>query len=201
MHRSHELQPREYAAYSTPLLSLFSGLEGMEEEAMRDPTAIPIEFDPRTKRMSGVAYHGNTPFDVPFISHIEGNLWVGGCETGLILPKNILHVVSLYPWERYKIGHKIASESYHYFYDADVPDAGQIRAVADYVRTFCLSDAPTLLHCQAGLNRSNLIAAVVLIDAGRTAEEAIALLREKRSPAVLCNRKFSRWLGQYERYS
>lgn len=163
-----------------------------------DPTAIPIEFDPREQRMVGTAIHGDTPFDVPFVSHIEGNLWTGGCQTGLILPKNIVHLVSLYQWERYKIGHKLASESYHFFYDADVPDVEHLRALSAWVR-YCMMDGPTLVHCQAGLNRSGLVAALVLMDAGRTADEAITLLRAKRSPAVLCNPKFERWLRQLKR--
>lgn len=68
-----------------------------------DPTRIDISIDPTVRRMKGVAYHGNTSFDVPYISEIGHNLWQGGCTTGLRLPENIRHVVSLYPWERYTI--------------------------------------------------------------------------------------------------
>lgn len=51
-----------------------------------------------------------------------------------------------------------------------------------------------LIHCQAGLNRSGLLAARTLMKRGHTADEAIALLREKRSPLVLCNDAFENWL-------
>mgnify|MGYP001561544085 FL=1 len=53
---------------------------------------------------------------------------------------------------------------------------------------------PTLVHCQAGLNRSGLVAANALRLRGMPASEAIALLRRQRSPAVLCNSAFEEWL-------
>jgi len=60
----------------------------------------------------------------------------------------------------------------------------------------CREDGPTLVHCQAGLNRSSLVAARALVLGGMTADDAIALIREKRSPACLCNPAFERWLRQ-----
>jgi hypothetical protein len=51
-----------------------------------------------------------------------------------------------------------------------------------------------LIRCQAGVNRSGLITALVLMLDGRTAHEAIALIRERRAPAVLSNDHFVRWL-------
>ena len=54
-----------------------------------DPTKIDIEFDPLRQRMVGISAHGLKPFDVPFISEIVPDLWVGGCEDGLILPEFI----------------------------------------------------------------------------------------------------------------
>ena len=159
-----------------------------------DPTAFPIEFDPREQRMRGRAVHNNAMFDVPFISHIAGNLWVGGCQQGLNLPLDIVHVVSLYPWERYETHDAVQSESYNYLYDAGVPEKRLLKAIVDRAK-FCVLDAPTLIHCQAGLNRSNLVATLVIQDLfAYSAAGAIELLREKRSPAVLCNDRFVEYL-------
>lgn len=160
-----------------------------------DPTAIPIHVDPLQQRMRGVAIHGNTPFDVPFVSHIEGNLYMGGCQTGLWLPSNIEHVVSLYPWERYEVPRGQSLHSFREFaaYDGSLDEVPRINEIVEHV-VECLEEGPTLVHCQAGLNRSGLICALVLMRQGRTAAEAIRLLREKRSPAVLCNREFEKWL-------
>jgi hypothetical protein len=51
-----------------------------------------------------------------------------------------------------------------------------------------------LIRCQAGLNRSGLITALVLIHHGYTAEDAIALLRERRSEWALCNTHYVNYL-------
>lgn len=132
-------------------------------------------------------------FNAPLISHIEGNLYVGGCINGVALPDDFAHVVSLYKWERYDIGPGTERTEVTMYDSGDVPDAEQIDALADIV-VAGLRDGKTLVHCQAGLNRSNLIAASALIKMGRTPQEAIDLLREKRSPVVLCNQAFERWL-------
>ena len=158
-----------------------------------DPTAIDLRFDPRTQRMEGVAIHGNTPFSVPYVSKITENLWTGGCTNGLILPREIEHVISLYPWEQYEVAHEFRSISLIRMYDSLDQAMEQVVDIARWVNA-CRKTGTTLVHCQAGLNRSGLIAATALILEGMTAEEAIALLREKRSPAVLCNKGFEEWL-------
>jgi hypothetical protein len=51
-----------------------------------------------------------------------------------------------------------------------------------------------LIRCQAGLNRSGIVMALVLIREGYSPEEAITVMREKRSEAVLCNKHFVSYL-------
>lgn len=161
---------------------------------VNDPTAIDIDFNPLTQRMRGVARHGNVPFDVPFISHIKDNLYQGGCETGLILPRNIKHLISLYPWERYIVAHDLDSELYFRMYDDVNQGFKQVYELALYVLERAQT-GPVLLHCQAGLNRSALVAATALhLYDGRGGEAAIDLLRTQRSPAVLCNPAFEKWV-------
>ena len=165
---------------------------------MSDPTKIAIEVDPTRQMMSGVAHHGHTPFECPIISHVEGNLWQGGCQSGLQLPPTIVHVISLYPWEAYRMHKDVRSQLAVVAYDAE-PDAIApfLDSLTDWV-TSCIKDGPTLVHCQAGLNRSGLLAALVLMKLGRTAAQAIELLRATRSPAVLCNTSFVDWLMERE---
>lgn len=160
---------------------------------MSDPTRIDLRTDPTTQRMSGTALHGATPFDVPFISHIDGNLWQGGCQDGLRLPDFITHLVSLYPWETYDVGHHLASSLTVRMYDSEEQSFQQLDAIARWVKV-CAEDGPTLVHCQAGLNRSGLVAARVLMLRGLTAKQAIEQLRFNRSPACLCNKAFERHL-------
>ena len=136
-------------------------------------------------------------FSAPLVSHIEGNLWVGGCINGVELPTDFVHVVSLYPWERYALAPTTQLREVE-MYDAGlIPDVDQLHEVADYV-VACLNQGQTLIHCQAGLNRSNLVAGLALVKQGRKPEDAIALLRERRSPLVLCNQAFEDWLLSQE---
>jgi len=160
-----------------------------------DPTRIDIEFDPTVRRMIGVAYHGNKHFNVPFMSPIVDNLWTGGCQSGLILPEEIDHVVSLYPWEEYSASRPLHSKLAVRMYDStdEAVNSEQVWQIAAWVNS-CRSNGVTLVHCQAGLNRSNLIAAAALILDGVEPHEALALLREKRSHAVLCNPLFEEWV-------
>lgn len=162
--------------------------------SLADPTAIPIQFDPREQRMQGRAVHGNTPFDVPFISEIAPNLWTGGCTDGLILPDHFAHVVSLYPWESYQARHQLISSLGVRLYDsADGTDWEAVESLARWVNV-CRRSGPVLVHCQAGLNRSGLVAGLALVLDGMEPADAIGLLRERRSAAVLCNPTFERWL-------
>jgi Dual specificity phosphatase, catalytic domain len=56
------------------------------------------------------------------------------------------------------------------------------------------SGKKVLIRCQAGLNRSGLITALVLMREGYSAEEAICLIRDKRSGYALFNSTFEKWL-------
>lgn len=160
----------------------------------RDPTWTDITTDPLTLRMVGRAIHGNTPFDVPYMSQIDDNLWLGGCENGLVLPPEIENVVSLYPWESYTVLHKLHSKTEVRLYDSvDGINADVILPLAEWVNA-CRAQGPTLVHCQAGLNRSSLIAATALVLDGMAPQDAIDLIREKRSSACLCNPAFKAWL-------
>ena len=160
-----------------------------------DPSRIEIAFDPRRQRMAGISAHGLMSFDVPFISEITDNLWLGGCEDGLVLPEFIGHLVSLYPWEQYTVKHDLDSRLEVRLYDQTDQAMDQVDAIASLVNT-CRRSAPTLVHCQAGLNRSSLVAARALVLEGMSADEAITLIRDKRSPACLCNPAFERWLRE-----
>lgn len=56
-----------------------------------------------------------------------------------------------------------------------------------------------LIRCQSGYNRSGMIAALVLMRLGLTAEEAIRLLRETRGPDVLINPVFEEYVREREK--
>ena len=142
------------------------------------------------------AYKRGLPsyFDVPLISHIEGGLWMGGCRAHTPLPSHFDLVVSLYKWERYLLPEGAVLREVEMFDSADVPDPSLIMSLAREVVDALESGQDVLVHCQAGLNRSGLISATALTLMGRSPEESIALLREKRCDLVLCNESFENWL-------
>lgn len=159
-----------------------------------DHSRIDVELDPTTYRTTGIAAHGNTPFSMPLISKITDDLWQGGCINGVTLPEEIVHVVSLYPWETYVYHNGVRSILSVVMYDLDRQSFEQVEAIARWIND-CRKDGPTLVHCQAGLNRSSLCAATALVRSGEYApHEAVLLLREKRSPACLCNESFQKYV-------
>lgn len=126
----------------------------------------------------------------PVVSHIDGNLWIGGySETGYA--EDFAAILNLYPWKPYPVRPKIDGLKVEMQDDFGPVNGPLIVELAEWAS---LIDGPLLIHCRAGLNRSALVAAYVLMRRGRSADEAISLLREKRGPEVLCNPTFETWL-------
>ena len=131
--------------------------------------------------------------EVPLVSHIEGDLWVGGCVDGVRLPDDFDQVVSLFTLGAYALGPRTKRAVVPLRDIPESPDADVMAEVVN-VAAEAVEHGKTLVHCQAGLNRSGLVAALVLMRQGRTARAAIDLLRGRRSSEVLCNPVFERWL-------
>lgn len=132
-------------------------------------------------------------FTVPLVSHIEGNLWMGGCRDGVRLPDDFRFVVSLYPWEKYTLGPNTHREEFELYDDEQIPDPRVLAGIAERINVYRHAGR-TLVHCQAGLNRSGLVIALALITEGLAPAAAIDLLRTRRTPVVLCNAVFEHWL-------
>lgn len=132
-------------------------------------------------------------FDAPLISPVDGNLYQGGCQQGVPLGDEFATVVSLYPWERYGLAEGVE------LYEFQMYDSSEGVLFEDLVKASDavlkgLAKGNTLVHCQAGLNRSGLVAAFTLMRLGKSAQEAIDLLRRQRSSFVLCNKTFVKQL-------
>lgn len=149
--------------------------------------------DLESHHIEGIAIHGNTPFSCPLISHVEGNLFMGGCRDGLELPDTFEYVISLYQGERFVFPDNATVLDIRMNDASEMPSEILLRDLSKIGHAFQLA-GKTLIHCQAGLNRSGLVTALVLMRGGKSAEEAIELLRERRSRAVLCNSTFEQYL-------
>ena len=149
--------------------------------------------DLETHRIEGIAKHSGTFFSVELFSQIEGNLWMGGNPRET--PAEFSHIVCLYPWEPYELnpGQSLLKL---WLYDGRLDDPvfpKLVHLAADAAVTFS-SLGPTLVHCQAGLNRSGVVTALALMKRGMEADDAIRLIRSKRCDACLCNDRFVGWL-------
>lgn len=148
-----------------------------------------MDADLTSHHIEGFAAHGGAHFCVPLYSQIDGDLWMGGCPVNAV-PSEFKTVVSLYPWEEYEHrGH----HAKFWALDSHAIPARIFHAAADLAHAM-LEVGPVLVHCQAGLNRSSVVTALVLMKRGRTPAQAIELIREKRHQACLCNESFERWI-------
>lgn len=133
--------------------------------------------------------------NIPLISHIEDNLFVGG-HLNVNVEDFFSHIFSLYKWEKYTHGHDTVTVARTMYDSHSMPvDVETVEELSDDVVAALEAGGNVLVHCQAGINRSNLVAARVLMKwKGLSADEAIRLLRLKRSDLVLANRAFEQYL-------
>lgn len=84
------------------------------------------------------------------------------------------------------------------FYDSDMQDfdPNELKPIVRMAHEDWKRGQRVLIRCQAGMNRSGLILALVLIREGYTADEAINLIRTKRSKHALFNGRFENWLKE-----
>lgn len=181
---------------------------------MSDETSTQVRAEIDGTRIYGHAVHGGR-FNVPIFTEVgqvkNGALWVGGtpAENPALLTSNYWDetvdeehigttplfdkILCLYPWESYAVPEGTERLSVEMYDDLDQA-TDQVDELAQQVLHWLLGGHTVLIHCQAGLNRSNLVAARTLMLSGQTADEAISSLREKRSREVLCNSAFENWL-------
>jgi hypothetical protein len=136
---------------------------------------------------------GDMKFDLPVVSHIEGNLWTGASVGEFDLPMSpyFKSILNLYPWVKYPVPDGVNYRE-HELYDGH----GKIDDTVIYELAGWVDKQPdvVLVHCQAGINRSNLVAATVLILRGYTPKESLDLIRKQRGPEALCNWRFEEWV-------
>lgn len=133
--------------------------------------------------------------DIPLISHVTDNLYVGGHADGVDLGDFFSHIFSLYVWGAPYASHTDTVHGSVEMFDSPTEDTDKVEHIVNEVVEALEKGGNVLVHCQAGINRSNITAALALMKwKNLSADEAIALLREKRSPLVLANSSFERYL-------
>jgi hypothetical protein len=84
---------------------------------------------------------------------------------------------------------------YFPFADEGVPTLHKLQAVARLGADLVRGRERVLVHCQMGLNRSALVAGLVLVHNGMSGSEAVTRLQERR-PGALYNEVFAAFLAE-----
>lgn len=153
-----------------------------------------LEADLVSEPITGYLHTGER-LHVPLISHITDNLYVGGHSDTADLGDFFSHIFSLYIWgEKYRSA-ETTKHARVRMLDSPTEDTSLVDELVPRIVEALEEGGNVLIHCQAGINRSNLTAALVLREwKGLTSQQAVAMLREKRSPLVLANAGFERYL-------
>jgi hypothetical protein len=138
-------------------------------------------------------------------SEIIENLYMGGTDDNDVInlpadpykSRNDLpfdSIVTMYAWARpadWKV------QEYRY----GVPDArisdmdlSRLRQAVNWGYKQWKKGDRVLVRCQAGLNRSGLVTALILIKSGMSAKEAILTIRKNRADIALFNEHYVKWL-------
>jgi len=80
--------------------------------------------------------------------------------------------------------------------DGDLPDLNILEELAQLAYNLIKKDKTVLVHCAAGINRSSLLAGVILQKLGM--RDVVVYLRERR-PGALSNPTFADYLEERER--
>jgi hypothetical protein len=86
------------------------------------------------------------------------------------------------------------------FADGPLPEdhAQEIERIADWAFIEWKAGCKTLIRCQAGLNRSGLVTALVLLRDGKKLDEVLTLIRAKRGEYALSNNEFMEYLRAWK---
>lgn len=145
--------------------------------------------------------------DLPIYSEITPGLWMGGTDDydtvdrpgelpRLSSPLDFDAVITLNAYAK-PFGWYVRELRFG-FPDAplDGEHASHIEEVADWGHRAWKRGERLLVRCQAGMNRSGLVTALVLKREGITHDAAINLIRKKRHPDALSNESYLQYLSR-----
>lgn len=126
-------------------------------------------------------------------NEIAPGLYQGGSFAPLPVSAGFDAVLSLFGDADAPRDARVAHRVWH-IPDTDCPDGELLLEHAKWVLEKWTTGHKVLVRCFAGLNRSGLVVARTLILAGATPDEAINLIRARRSKDALCNPEFETYL-------
>jgi protein-tyrosine phosphatase len=143
--------------------------------------------------------------EVPLCSEILPGLWMGGTDDLDLVnragrlpsasdPKDFDAVVTLSAYSK-PVGWYV-HEFRYCIPDSSLDDehAEELEQIADWAYLQWKSGKQVLVRCQAGMNRSGLVTALILMRDRVKPRAAIELIRSKRSADALSNHSFVEYL-------
>src|SRR6266496_2285904 len=125
---------------------------------------------------------------------VIGDHLILGAHPADTMPPNVDAIANVDSFRFYDIPDGVVYLHFAYR-DANVlPDATDLRIAASFLNDLRAAGKTVFIHCRLGLNRSGLLTGLVLIDEGYRAKDAIEMMRTLRSPYVLENETFERYL-------
>lgn len=142
---------------------------------------------------------------ISLYSEILSNLFMGGTddEDVIHIPARVYSrredlpfdsMVTMYAWARPADWN--VQEFRYGVPDASIKDIdlNRLRQAVEFGYVRWKQGDRVLVRCQAGLNRSGLVMALILIKDGFTPYQAIDLIRQRRTDIALFNENFVNWL-------
>ena len=138
-------------------------------------------------------------------SEIAPNLFMGGTADEDVIhqaaPYNKVRtdlpfdaIITMYAWAN-PADWKVQEFRYG-IYDSDISqiDLDRLKQAVEFGYNRWLSGDRVLVRCQAGLNRSGLVTALIMMSTGLDAETAIEQIRKNRAEIALFNTHYVEWL-------
>jgi len=125
---------------------------------------------------------------------VIGDHLILGAHPADMMPPNVDAIANVDSFRFYDIPDGVLYLHFAYRDTNAIPDSTDLRLAASFLNDLRAAGKTVFIHCRLGLNRSALLTGLVLIDEGYQATAAIEMMRNLRSPYVLENKTFERYL-------
>jgi Dual specificity phosphatase, catalytic domain len=125
---------------------------------------------------------------------VIGDHLILGAHPADTMPPNVDAIANVDSFRFYDVPDGVVYLHFAYRDANVIPDATDLRIAASFLNDLRAAGKTVFIHCRLGLNRSGLLTGLVLIDEGYRAKDAIEMMRTLRSPYVLENETFERYV-------
>jgi protein-tyrosine phosphatase len=138
-------------------------------------------------------------------SEIAPNLFMGGTADEDVIHQAVAYnkartdlpfdaIITMYAWAN-PADWRVQEFRYG-IYDSAITDIDldRLKQAVEFGYNRWLSGDRVLVRCQAGLNRSGLVTALIMMSTGLDAETAIEQIRKNRADIALFNNNYVQWL-------